>query len=51
MTEQVTPSMTCNDCNNPVTLSRKDTRTLVVGCKCDNRSIRVSKGLPTAWSV
>lgn len=42
--------MICDNCGDPVTMNRRENRTLEVSCDCDARSIKVATVLPDGWS-
>jgi hypothetical protein len=42
--------MNCDNCGETIKLGRKANQTLIVGCDCNARSIRVATVLPDGWS-
>lgn len=44
-------TITCDECNTPVRLTREDDHTLSLRCECpEERSIKVASALPAGWS-
>jgi len=44
--------VTCENCGSAVYLARRENRTLVVRCDCDEeRSLKVATTLPEGWSA
>lgn len=42
--------ITCDECDEAITLTRNDRRELQAHCDCDVRSVRMRKVAPLEWS-
>ena len=46
------PAYHCENCNEPVTLRRREwDNHLLVGCDCEERTIRISRKSPEGWNA